>query len=273
MRLAVTSDLHYDPRGDLTPPERVRALARRIAGERPDAVVLAGDLAHGLAAFDACVACFEDVGAPVAVLAGNHDVWRDEETKTGSEALWSRRLREVTQARGAHWLEDAPLRVGDVAVVGTMAWYDYSAMDPTVRATPEQAEIMKRMFNNDAAWIDWPWTDRALARSLGDAMMLRLAAVVADETVRAVAVVTHVPVLEAQMERRPDDSRWGFSNAYFGNLTLGARVMGAAKLRAVVSGHTHAARRATLAAVDGGAVDVRVIGSDYGAPAYVIVEV
>lgn len=100
MRIAITSDLHYDPLGHLTAPEAVRALAREVAAVRPNLVVLAGDLGHGLAQFRACVACFAELGLPLAVLAGNHDVWRDEEAGVGSEALWQRELRAVTESLG-----------------------------------------------------------------------------------------------------------------------------------------------------------------------------
>ncbi len=42
------------------------------------------------------------------------------------------------------------------------------------------------------------------------------------------------------MLRKPDDFDWGFSNAYFGNLTLGRQVLETSKkVQAVVSGHTH----------------------------------
>jgi hypothetical protein len=41
------------------------------------------------------------------------------------------------------------------------------------------------------------------------------------------------------MLRKPDDFDWGFSNAYFGNLTLGRQVLETSKkVQAVVSGHT-----------------------------------
>lgn len=273
MRLAVTSDLHYDPAGHLTPPPLVRDLARAVAAERPDAVVLAGDLAHGLRAFRECVRCFADVGAPVAVLAGNHDVWRDDEAGVGSAELWGGALARVARAEGALWLEGEVLRVGDAAVVGSMAWYDYSAMDPTVRATPDEAALAKRFYNNDAAWVDWGRDDRDVARALADGLAATLARAAADPGVRAVAVVTHVPVLEEQMVRKPHDPRWGFSNAYFGHLTLGARVVAEPKVRAVVSGHTHGGREAVRERPGAPPVDVRVVGSDYGAPAYVVLEV
>ena len=47
-RIAVTGDLHYDPSGQLTPPRMIRALVEEIRAEKPDAVIMAGDLAHGL---------------------------------------------------------------------------------------------------------------------------------------------------------------------------------------------------------------------------------
>jgi hypothetical protein len=39
--------------------------------------------------------------------------------------------------------------------------------------------------------------------------------------VRRTVVVTHVPLLECQMSHKPGGIDWGFSNAYFSNLTLG----------------------------------------------------
>lgn len=273
MRIAITSDLHYDPHGHLTAPDAVRDIASQIAETRPDLVVLAGDLGHGIASFTACVEHFTSRALPVAVLAGNHDVWRDDDAKIGSEALWSERLREATRALGAWWLEDHSPRFGDVAVVGSMAWYDYSGVDRTVRATPAQCAVAKRMFNNDAVWIDWPWSDVELATKLADGLVARLLSAVADPTVRSVVVVTHVPIVEEQMVRRPEDPRWGFSNAYFGHLTLGERVVREPKVRAIVSGHTHCAVRATLERERGESIDVRVIGSEYGEPAFELIEV
>ena len=55
MRLAVTSDLHFDFGGALTPPEKIEELVLLIVESKPDAVVLAGDIA----AFEACLAEFK----------------------------------------------------------------------------------------------------------------------------------------------------------------------------------------------------------------------
>jgi predicted phosphohydrolase len=271
-RVIVTSDLHYDPEGNLTAPKNVEALAGRIADSSPDAVVLAGDLAHELGPFRRCLECFADVGVPVGVLAGNHDVWFDRQAGLSSQLLWERALPEVTRDLGMVWLEEETIRLGPVAVVGSMAWYDYSGVDPTQRASAEEHWREKDRFNNDAVWIDWPWRDVELAEELRLGLVSRLALAAADDGVEKVLVATHVPILEAQMTRKPEDPRWARSNAYFGHLTLGAEVLREPKVVEVVSGHTHTGRDAWVERAPLASIRARVVGSDYDEPAYVIVE-
>src|SRR5262249_49433846 len=143
---------------------------------------------------------------------------------------------------GATWLEEEIVRVGDVAIVGSIAWYDYSAVDPGITLSPDDIGKMKHHLNNDSTWIDWERDDREFAAERGAALGERLKEAARDPKVRAILVVTHVPILEEQIERRPKDQLWGVSNAYFGNLTLGAALIGEPKVSAVVSGHTHFGR-------------------------------
>lgn len=272
MRLIVTSDLHHDHRGHLTSPEQIDALARRIAAEHPDLVVLAGDLGHGVDEFLACVGHFQKVAPRLAVLAGNHDVWRDDERALGSQQLFERELPAACASLGAVWLEGASLRVGEVAIAGSMAWYDYSAIDPQHRALAARVGALKGAMSNDAHWIDWPWSDPELAARLGDRLDAELAALERDPGVACVAVVTHVPLLEEQMIRKPHDERWGVSNAFFGNLTLGDRVTARAKVRLVVSGHTHGGRLGERLVAGRAPLTYAVVPSDYGEPAYLTFE-
>ena len=182
MRLAITSDLHLDPDDNLTPRAEVESLCGAIERARPDAVILAGDLGVDLAAFESCVGVFRRLGLPCGVLAGNHDLWRDERAGLSSEALWGGALREASARAGASWLEGESLRLGGVAVVGTIGWYDYSAKDAGVEASLEQIALAKHQLNNDAYRIDWeerpglrgrggrgvPWeARRGLGRSVG----------------------------------------------------------------------------------------------------------
>jgi len=118
----VASDLHFDLAGRLTSPATVAALVEQIRATEPAAVVLAGDLGHPLENFRRCLAAFRSLPVPVAVLAGNHDVWRDE-VGLGSRELWEHGLADATREAGALWLEDGELRIDDVAIVGSLTWY------------------------------------------------------------------------------------------------------------------------------------------------------
>jgi predicted MPP superfamily phosphohydrolase len=270
MRLIVTSDLHYDSRGYLTQPAQIRALAEEIAGLGPDAVILAGDIAHGLDDFSACVGCFSGLSCPVGVIAGNHDLWRDKERKISSQDLWTTHLPAVTRQQGAQWIEEDTLCVDGVALVASVAWYDYSAVDPTVQLSRDTLALLKRRLNNDATWIDWSHTDPDFAQTRRESVVRRLRRAEDDPTIRASVLVTHVPVLEEQMQRKPHDPTWGASNAYFGHLTLGDEILGFAKLRAVLSGHTHGGMQATRARGALSPLEVRVVTVDYGAPGYTL---
>jgi 3',5'-cyclic AMP phosphodiesterase CpdA len=270
-RIVVTSDLHYDSESRLTPPATIAALFEEIHAVGPDAVVLAGDVGHPLENFRGCLAGVRSLGVPVAVLAGNHDVWVDDEG-IGSKELWEHRLADTTREAGAFWLEQDDVQVDDVAIVGSLAWYDYSAAPEHLRFPDEHFARIKRLLNNDGSRIDWPWSDVEFAARLRQSLVHRLAQLEQDAGVRAVVVATHVPVFEEQMTRKPGNEQWELSNAYFGNLTTGAAVARFPKVRAVVSGHTHCGRRGTVAREGAHPIEVHVVGSEYGEPAFVVVE-
>ena len=264
VKLAFTSDLHIP----ITPPERAAVVANAMAAFGPDAVVLAGDLAETLPDLSALLALFrERVGRPVWVLPGNHDVWT--KPPYDSRQLWEQRLPRLVAEAGCGWLEGTAFTLGDTAVVGSVACYDYSAADPGIHEPPAVFAREKGYFNADAYRIDWPWGDVEFAGLVAPPFLAALDRLEADAAVRRVVVVTHVPLLEGQMCRRPDDQRWAFSNAYFGNLTLGAKVLARRKVTHVVSGHTHVGRTCVVQHPDGPTVEAWVIPSDYGRPAWV----
>jgi 3',5'-cyclic AMP phosphodiesterase CpdA len=271
VRIAITSDLHYDPRGRLTHPSLIHTLANRIAAGHPDAVILAGDLAHGRRGFDECLSCFTTIRVPLAVIAGNHDIWTDREEGYSSDELWEHILERTTRQHGALWLEKENLVLGETGIVGSLGWYDYSAVDPSIATNEDFLESTKSSLNNDANWIKWDRSDRSFAKELNQAMLVRLQQLETDPRIRNILVVTHVPIVEQQIIRKPQDWRWGLSNAYFGNLTLGHEVLKQSKVRAIVSGHTHLGKEVRVARNSLSDVDVRVVDSDYGSPAYTMV--
>lgn len=275
MKIAVASDLHLDPRGSpLTEPGKIEALAQEIVLESPDLLVLAGDLGHSLDHFERCLDCFSARTFPLAVVAGNHDVWRDRQRGLSSLELWRVQLPLAVHRAGGLWLEEESFEMNGVAVVGSMAWYDYSAIDPQFADRPlDHLVAFKRLVSADAHWIDWSFSDIDLATTLRRSLVERCRDAASKETVHSLVVVTHVPVLEEQMVRKPDDDTWGLSNAYFGHLTAGAELLGEPKLRAVVSGHTHVGKKARVERAGLDAVDAVVIDSDYERPGYTVIDV
>ena len=123
----------------------------------------------------------------------------------------------------------------------------------------------------DGHFMNWKRTDIEFANQIGEAFSARLAALDADPSIREILVITHVPPFEEGIVRKPGDFGWNISNAYFGNLTLGQRILASRKVTRVISGHTHVGR---VAQISGGAgtIDMRVLPADYGKPAYVLLD-
>lgn len=268
MRIAVTADLHLE----ITEREAIEKLVAEIAGECPDAVVLAGDLGNPSPLFEACLAMFADVGAPVAVMSGNHDLWVSPgETST---ELFKKTLPEMTRAAGMHWLDGTEaFLLGSVGIAGSNGWYDYSARDHSRGHSDAEILAMKEQFAWDAKKIDWPETDQQFAAGCRDRLRAQLDALEANDVVRDVLVVTHVPVFPCQMDRRPHDDRWTLGNPFFGHFTMGEEIASYSKVRRVVSGHTHVAMAGYGERPGGGEpIPASVIDSDYHRPGWVMVE-
>jgi hypothetical protein len=263
-KLAVTADLHLP----ITTAERIGALADSMRAFAPDAVVLAGDLGEGYLDVGRCLSLVrERVGCPVWVLAGNHDLWA--RPPYDSRRLWLERIPALAAEAGCRYLEGTSFTAGDTAVAGTIAWYDYSAADPAVRASALQFAQEKMNFNADALRIDWEWSDPEFADLVAAPFLAHLDHLDADPTIRRVVVVTHVPIVEGQMWRIPDNRDWAFSNAYFGNFTLGRKVLAHPKVSHIVSGHTHVGRECRVERPGAPPVEARVVPSDYEEPGWV----
>ncbi len=263
-KLAVTADLHLP----ITKPERIGALADEVRAFGPDAFVVAGDIGEGYLDVERCLQILrERIPCPMWVLAGNHDVWA--RPPYDSRRLWLEKVPDMIRAAGCQYLEGTSFTLGDTAVAGTIAWYDYSGADPTIQASALQFAQEKMNFNADALRIDWEWSDPEFAELVGNPFLALLDRLEADPAVRRVVVVTHVPLLEVQMCRDPNNRDWAFSNAYFGNLTLGRKVLARPKVAHVLSGHTHVGREHRVDRPGLPPVEARVLASEYENPTWV----
>ena len=121
-------------------------------------------------------------------------------------------------------------------------------------------------------WIDWEKTDKEFAKEVSDSFLRRLEVLEEDPSTEEVVVITHDPIFECQMIRRPDDYDWSSRNAYFGNLTLGAEVLRFPKVRQVISGHTHNPTSGEVPRKGMSPVSAVVIDSDYNRPGFLVVD-
>jgi hypothetical protein len=274
IRLAITSDLHLDFSGNLTPEHLVEEVVRQIAAAKPDAILLGGDLACDSASFFKCVELFAALELPLGVIPGNHDLWTNENEDLSTEMLLTQTLPALARKAGAVWLENHDLVVGSLAICGTIGWYDYSAVDPRFAGTPEGEFARRKAESNADAWkMDWSRADPVFAAECRAQILKRLKRHEARPETLGTFLLTHVPVFESQLVRKSNDDRWGFSNAYFGHLTLGAEILPLAKLKAVASGHTHAHREGLIQRSGLDEVKMLVVGSDYGDPTWHLLEI
>jgi hypothetical protein len=265
VNLAFTSDLHLP----ITPATVIADMVREIDAHCPDVLAVLGDIGESLEDITKCLAMVKGlVHCPVLVVAGNHDLWiRDYRKKT--KQRWRDYLPEVVQAAGCTWLEGEAHVVNGIALAGSIAWYDYSAADPVLKDVSAGTFAQnKRYYNMDAEMIDWPYTDPEFADLVGSQLLATLDRLEADPAIRQTVVFTHVPLLECQMCRRPGNRDWGFSNAYFGNLTLGTQVLQRKKVTHIISGHTHVGREEQVQLADGRTVAAHVLDSQYGRPVW-----
>ncbi len=266
LRLAFTADLHWGvrPEGDVA----TRLLVDFVRAQPPDVLILAGDV--GAADdFAACLNLFTNLACRKALVPGNHDIWVQETDPRGdSLQVYQQRLPALCQAFGFHYLDSGPLFLAEaeLALVGSINWYDYSwALDALRQQTPDWEErLQSKRFNrgrhNDARFVRWLLDDVRFTAEV----VAKLERHLQEAFVRAkqVIVVTHHPPFaglnfpRTEPMRSLDSLLW---EAFSGNQALEAILnRHADRIPFAFCGHTHRARENTLRNIRG-----YNIGGDY----------
>jgi Icc-related predicted phosphoesterase len=257
MRILLTADLHYNhPKG--------RALAEDVIGRMNaaggDVLVVVGDTAVADGdSLERCLSLFNFAG-PKLFVAGNHELWTKS---TDSYAIFQNDLPRRVRALGWHWLETDPFIAGDVAILGSIGWYDYSFAVPELgiprrfyaaKLSPGAAEHLNSASHllepsddilpiarqiiarwNDGKFVKLGRSDDAFLQETIDRLSSQLIALSAVPHV--VACVHHVPFRE--LLPPPHSAQWDFAKAFLGSERIGQLLLSSPNVRHVYCGHSH----------------------------------
>jgi predicted phosphohydrolase len=264
LRVAVTADLHWGHRAGT---EATLLLVDYLRAHPPDLLIVAGDVGSG-EHFADCLALFADLPCRKALVPGNHDVWVSREDERDSLALYESDLPAACAKHGFHYLDGGPLLVpeADLAVVGSMNWYDYSwSLEKLREHHPAELHRLEskrftRGRHNDANFVRWPLDDAGFTARVVAAFEAHLRAAL-DRAGRAV-VVTHHPPFYGLGFPRPgppatlDALLW---DAFCGNRAMErVLVRHADRIAFAFCGHTHRERASTFHGIRG-----YNVGGDY----------
>lgn len=283
MRLLATADLHYNH-------ARSKPLAEEVIGRLNaldcDALVLIGDTAIPDGdALERCLSLFTFPG-PKLFVPGNHELWTHA---PDSYSILTQDLPRRVTALGWHYLGGHPFTLGDVSIVGSLGWYDYSYANPALgiprrfyaaKVSPgaaaqldayrhllaDASDVAPAAMDVHARWNDGRFvrlgrTDQAFL----DELLARLAADVAAVPPgnRIVAAIHHVPFRE--LLPPPSRPQLEFAKAYLGSPRLGELLLRHPAVTHVLCGHSHFAAEARF-----GQVRAVNIGSGYRQKTHVL---
>jgi predicted phosphodiesterase len=256
MRILATADLHYN-----------HGKSRRLADDLIDRIntidfdllLLIGDTATGDGdAIERCLSRFRFTG-PKLFVAGNHELWThgDDSYRLFKEDL-PRRIRDG----GWHWLEGNPFITDDLAIVGSVGWYDYSFAQPQLgiprrfyenKVSPGAAELLDRFRPlleqdddvsssarqivarwNDGQFVKLHRTDEEFLDELLDDLRRQLEPIT---TQRVIAAIHHLPF--PQLLPPSHNAQWDFAKAYLGAAKLGELLLQFRNITTVLCGHSH----------------------------------
>ena len=287
MRLLATADLHYNhAKSRATADELIDRINRDAGGA--DALLVIGDAAVADGdALEQCLSRFTFAG-PKLFVPGNHELWTHG---PDSHRLFRHDLPRRVRDVGWRWLQTEPFVAGDVAVVGSLGWYDYSFAQASLgipkrfyerKISPGVAERFEEYRDlleaaddvgpaarevtarwNDGRFVRLHRSDGQFLDELLDELGAQLDAVRRVPTV--VAATHHLPFRELLPPAR--NAQWDFTKAYLGSRRLGELLLRHPNVRHALSGHSHFPARATV-----GHIDAVNVGAGYRWKTSVVLE-
>ncbi len=264
MKLLVTSDLHYNVARSRA---GVLRLAEEVCATPADALLVLGDVAgQDLGILREALGLFDGFAGRKLFVCGNHELW----APPGGSSLerLEAQVPAICREAGFHPLDLEPVVIGEVGLVGSVAWYDYSyrperlgiplrfyqaktapgaagRIEAHMHLLADSSDVPAESLAMGARWMDGqhvhlPMSDEQFCEQL----LARLAAHLAAIEPRCRTIVAglhHVPF--AEMVPQASDPSWAFAQAFLGSPRFGAVLLACPKVAVMLCGHAHQADR------------------------------
>jgi len=236
LKIAAISDLHVLP--DDGDRELLESIKRRVEEISPDVLVIAGDISDHLSVLDDSLSQLYIESCANLYVAGNHDIWFEDEGGPGSLEKYSRKVGNICQKNGFIHLPDSPHIKENTAFVGSIGWYDYSFRRPELDIPMEHYEQKEY---RGAVWydlfkIDWAYSDIEATNLFNRKLEYDLTTL-PDNISQIVYVSHHLPFrnLTIYKDRLP----WDFHSAFMGAQSTGKILENDDRVVLSISGHSH----------------------------------
>lgn len=266
--IAITADLHY---GNYADDADINNYVSELEERGADVLIIAGDLATYGATHESFIHVLSllcKFSGKILFTPGNHDLWAMSDSFT----LYDKVLPAILKEAGIHLLDGNPYVTGNLGIVGTVGWYDYS-----FRFVPESlrkifADFLFKFDENnkdkvyawdeltaqhyesktcyiskdgmtwkkstweDAKYIKWDFSDKEFLNICLERLKNDIKSVYSDVE-EIIAVSHHLPF--AGFVPDIPEPVWGFNRAYLGSEKIGRLLLKYPKIKFVFFGHSH----------------------------------
>ncbi|MCO4783166.1 MAG: metallophosphoesterase [Candidatus Cloacimonetes bacterium] len=149
MKVFASSDIHFDHN-----PANQKVwelLHKKCLTQKPEVLIICGDLAESLSAFDQSLSLFKDLNCHKLFVPGNHDLWNRVDTKSNATQKLEVDLPKICNNNNWHYLPSNPLQIENWTFVGSPFWYDYSLMP---KDHPFSVEDFQKKSYQGRTWQD-----------------------------------------------------------------------------------------------------------------------
>jgi len=251
MKIAFISDLHVDTSTDNF--KIIDYLIERLLSLKPDAFIIAGDIAANIHMFEKTLKKFSVISCSKLLVAGNHDIWIDSPSSLQkgihSGVKYHELLPQICKHHNFTYLGLEPHVLDGIGFAGTIGWYDYTLRNKKYDTifsieTYRRKQYRERFTWNDLNFAYWMngeknrrKSDEEVAKEMEASLQSQLESLNRQGINKTLVVTHHVPFRKMILyqNRLP----WDFFSAFMGSDGLGKIILDESTVTHVICGHSH----------------------------------